>query len=411
MKKSFLPFFTKGLIAFSFCAAVVGFVACGDDSSSGPSKNEETGIETEISSSSEKDEAISSSSDKDEKSSSSKKVESSSSTEASSSSTKIENSSSSANVKESSSSSKVKSSSSKDDVSSSSQNVQSSSSDKPVESSSSKAKSSSSEISSSSVKPAESSSSESSSSVKLVESSSSEYSSSSVIETSSSSLVATGVCKTRTEDNCIYGTLYDDRDGKTYKTVKIGEQEWMAENLNYYVDVVENTSYSSFCEKDSALCSRYGRHYTWAAAIDSISLYAQYSILCGVGRTCTVPDTIKIKGVCPSGWHLPKQKEWQKLINFVGASNAGEILKSFTDWENWPGTDLYGFSVLPAGFVHNASIYSRGKKSYLWTATDDDNYSARCAEFNYSQSRKDVVMLQTESKSAVEALPVRCIKD
>ena len=48
MKKSFLPFFTKGLIAFSFCAAVVGFVACGDDSSSGPSKNEETGIETGV---------------------------------------------------------------------------------------------------------------------------------------------------------------------------------------------------------------------------------------------------------------------------------------------------------------------------------------------------------------------------
>ena len=185
----------------------------------------------------------------------------------------------------------------------------------------------------------------------------------------------------------------------------------MAENLNYYVDVVENTSYTSFCEKDSALCSRYGRHYTWAAAIDSISLYAQYSIQCGTGKKCSPSDTLKIKGVCPSGWHLPKQKEWQKLINFVGASNAGEILKSFTDWKNWPGTDLYGFSVLPSGIVTNATIYHRGAKTSLWTSTDHDNFSAQCAQFNYSEVRKDAVMLQSMPKSAVEALPVRCIKD
>ncbi len=385
MKKSF----TKGLIAFGFCVAVVGFVACGDESSSGPSKNEETGIETEVSSSSENDEAISSSSAKDEKSSSSKKVESSSSTEASSSSTKIESSSSSVNVKESSSSSKV-------------------------ESSSSKAKSSSSEISSSSVKPAESSSSESSSSVKLVESSSSEYSSSSVIETSSSSLVATGVCKTRTEDNCIYGTLYDDRDGKTYKTIKIGEQEWMAENLNYEISRnSETSSIWSTCYKGSAdsCVIKYGRYYTWTAAIDSISLYTQYSIQCGAGKKCSPSDTVKIKGVCPNGWHLPNQKEWEKLVDFVGVSNAGDVLKSFSDWENWPGIDSYGFSVLPSGVVHNAAFSNRGNKSYLWTATDHDNYSAQCAQFNYSSVRKDVVMFQSERKSAVEALPVRCVKN
>ena len=394
--------FRYGLFFALGAMLALGFVACGDESSSGPSKNEETGIETEVSSSSEKDEAISSSSDKDEKSSSSKKVESSSST-------KAEVSSSSTKNKESSSSGKVESSSSKNEVSSSSK--RSSSSAKSVETCSSETKpvgTSSSESSSSGI-VTQNSSSSSEDLGPIENTSSSEESSSSGVESSSSDLTLMGVCKTPTEDNCIYGTLYDERDGKTYKTVKIGEQEWMAENLNYYVDVVENTSYRSFCESDSVLCSRYGRHYTWAAAIDSISLYAQYSILCGVGRTCTVPDTIKIKGVCPSGWHLPKQKEWQKLINFVGASNAGEILKSFTDWENWPGTDLYGFSVLPAGFVANATIYHR--MTSLWTSTDHDNFSAQCAQFNYSEVRKDAVMLQSMSKSAVAALPIRCIKD
>ena len=279
-------------------------------------------------------------------------------------------------------------------------------------SSSSKTKSSSSEGSSSSVKPGESSSSllsENKSSSSEIKSSSSEGSSSSEEQGNSSSLELTGICKTKTEDNCAYSSLFDDRDGKSYKTVKIGEQEWMAENLNYNVDVIENTSYRSFCEKDSALCSRYGRHYTWAAAIDSISLYELYSIRCGVGRTCAMPD--KIKGVCPSGWHLPNQKEWEQLINFIGASNAGEILKSFTDWTKWPGTDLYGFCALPSGLVHNASISSRGAKTSLWTATDHNNFSAQCAEFNYSESRKDVVMLQADTKSNVAGMPVRCVKD
>ena len=401
--------FRYGLFFALGAMLALGFVACGDESSSGPSKNEETGIETEVSSSSV-DEVLSSSVNVEESSSSFESEGLSSSVEsgASSSSEKSTESSSGKNTEpaEVSSCSVAEESSSSMTVepSSSSVKVQESSSSVKVEESSSSAKT---DASSSSEKPAESSSSE-----KIVESSSSEeQSSSSVVENSSSSLESTGICKTKTEDNCVYGSLYDERDGKSYKTVKIGEQEWMAENLNYDVDVIENTSYRSFCEKDSALCSRYGRHYTWAAAIDSISLYTQYSIRCGVGITCTISDTIKIKGVCPSGWHLPKQKEWEQLINFIGASNAGEILKSFTDWTKWPGTDLYGFSAMPSGLVHNASIYSRGAKTSLWTATDHDNFSAQCAEFNYSESRKDVVMLQADTKSNVAGMPVRCIKD
>ena len=388
----------KMLIAF---ICVVFLISCGDEKSN---KNPiEPEIEISMSSSFLKE---SSSSVKPKESSSSMK-KSSSSTKLGKSSSSTKESSSSVKPDESSSSTKEISSSVKPDESSSSAK-ESSSSVKPGESSSSTKESSS------SVKPDESSSStkESSSSVKPADSSSSESSSSSDIADSSGASTA-GICKTKTEDNCIYGTVYDDRDGKTYKTVKIGEQEWMAENLNYEVSIISNTSIWSTCYKGGAdsCVIKYGRYYTWTAAIDSISLYTQYSIQCGAGKKCSPSDTVKIKGVCPNGWHLPNQKEWEKLVNFVGVSKAGDVLKSFSDWENWPGIDSYGFSVLPSGVVHNASFSNRGNKSYLWTATDHDNYSAQCAQFNYSQARKDVVMFQSERKSAVEALPVRCVKN
>ena len=91
-------------------------------------------------------------------------------------------------------------------------------------------------------------------------SSSSVKSSSSSAKSSSSATLA-NPCKTGSTDTCEYGELVDDRDGQAYKTVKIGDQWWMAENLNFKTD-------SSFCYKDSAeYCEKYGRLYRWAATV------------------------------------------------------------------------------------------------------------------------------------------------
>ncbi|MDR2694074.1 MAG: fibrobacter succinogenes major paralogous domain-containing protein, partial [Chitinispirillales bacterium] len=114
------------------------------------------------------------------------------------------------------------------------------------------------------------------------------------------------------------GTFTDSRDGKTYNTVKIGKQTWMAENLNY------GTSSGSWCYNDrDSYCKKYGRLYEWETA----------------------------KKTCPSGWHLPSRQEWEALVTYAGGYEAaGKRLKSTIGWnDSGSGTDDYGFSALPGG--------------------------------------------------------------
>ena len=134
--------------------------------------------------------------------------------------------------------------------------------------------------------------------------------------------------------------MLDDRDGQTYKTVKIGDQWWMAENLNYKTD-------NSFCYKDkSANCTKYGRHYAWAAAMDSVGTWSTNGKGCGYRMTCS--PTYPVRGVCPEGWHLPDTTEWNTLFTAVGGSSiAGTKLKFMSGWYNsGNGTDDFGFSSL-----------------------------------------------------------------
>jgi uncharacterized protein (TIGR02145 family) len=197
-------------------------------------------------------------------------------------------------------------------------------------------------------------------------------SSSSSVASSNSAGNATP-CKTETEDNCEYGELVDDRDGQIYKTVKIGNQWWMAENLNYAYSSTEEPDYpASTCyEHSGKYCEKYGRLYTWATAVDKWESECDY-------QTCSLPSG-NIQGMCPSGWHLPSKAEWEKLFWAVGGKmTAGEMLMSSSEClYSKNGTDSFGFSALPAGKEYNITDFQgEGRATFFWTSTEShDDYA------------------------------------
>ncbi|MDR3002288.1 MAG: fibrobacter succinogenes major paralogous domain-containing protein [Fibromonadaceae bacterium] len=172
---------------------------------------------------------------------------------------------------------------------------------------------------------------------------------------------------------CVQDTssfFIDPRDNKKYRTVKIGIQIWMAENLNY-------AAASSVCYKnDSTYCNTYGRLYNWATAMTA----------------------------CPTGWHLPSDAEWTALTDFVGGdSTAGTKLKSK---EGWNGTDDFDFSALPGGSrVTVSNFYGVGAYGIWWTATESESN----AFSRYMNLNGEDVLKYSNTKAL--GLSVRCLKD
>lgn len=208
-----------------------------------------------------------------------------------------------------------------------------------------------------------------------------------------------------------YGTMTDERDGKVYKTIKIGDQTWMAENLNY-ADSAKTPSLlkRSWCYDGVAKnCDVAGRLYTWSAAIDSVKLAndADNPLDCGSGKTCTLPA--KVQGICPTGWHLPTSTEWETLFTTVGIpAAAGQDLKSQTGWNNnGNGTDVFGFSALPTGgAVNYLYFYDVGYDAYFWSATEGRSDGAYRMNVHCDYN---LVSLQDCFKS--NGIAVRCLKD
>ncbi|SHM78080.1 major paralogous domain-containing protein [Fibrobacter sp. UWR3] len=266
--------------------------------------------------------------------------------------------------------------------------------------------------SSSSVTP-QSSDSETSVSSSSVKSSSSVAFSSST-KSSSSEKAESSSSKVTEPAEVTSGTMTDSRDGQTYKTVTIGTQTWMAQNLNYtYTDVpYKNGDYTSdstsWCYNDDASnCSKYGRLYTWAAAMDSVGTWSTNGKGCGYNKTCS--PTYPVRGVCPKGWHLPTEEEFETLFTAVGGqSTVGKVLKSTSGWNSsGNGTDAFAFSALPAGFRGSNGIYLyEGYGAYFWSSTEDGSYYAYNMALRYGND--DAYL---DGTNALKGFSVRCLKD
>ena len=294
----------------------------------------------------------------------------------------------------------------------SSSSAESSSSEKIYSSSSNGEVSSSSEPSSSSE---ESSSSFSSSS----ESSSSAESSSSTLPTECNSTpydpLTQGCCKNtiyplkRTHYGKEKEQFCDERDGKTYVKVVIGTgataQTWMAENLNYKTEDGLSRCHSvSGSDADNANCTKYGRLYNWASAMSIAQSY----------NTTPFTASEKHKGICPSGWHLSSDAEWETLINYAGGATAALAkLKATSEWNTYNGvpasTDEFGFSLLPSGAysTQSGSYVDIGTTGVWWTTTTIADASIayrRNIDYNISY-----IGHTTREKTFLFA--VRCVKD
>jgi uncharacterized protein (TIGR02145 family) len=174
------------------------------------------------------------------------------------------------------------------------------------------------------------------------------------------------------------GTLRDGRDGQTYKTITIGKQVWMAENLNYQLPN------SWVFDNDSKPEPAYGRLYTWDAA----------------------------QRACPSGWHLPGDNEWQTLMgNLGGKMIAGKKMKAASeDWKtNVPEkTEVIGFNALPAGsrLGYNESFEYKGVFGFFWSSTEFDSKTA--LRYYCFYGLDDLIRIQYDKNTAIS---VRCVKD
>ena len=188
--------------------------------------------------------------------------------------------------------------------------------------------------------------------------------------------------KLKAEKAASKGTFIDPRDKKTYKTVKIGTQTWMAENLNY------DAKGSKCYDNKPANCEKYGRLYNWATA----------------------------KSACPKGWHLPSESEYRALDDrAVGGSllaQTGTKLKTKSGWNDYRGssgngTDEFDFSALPGGNGGSDGIfYDVGDNGSWWSATEYDANLACYRSMNYYS---DGVSRSIHDKD--DLYSVRCVQD
>lgn len=219
-----------------------------------------------------------------------------------------------------------------------------------------------------------------------------------------------------------YGCIQDPRDNQVYRTVKMGDRVWMAENLNYDIPLpedkvddrtfkwvskrhcTESDSCIRACDSRENYCIRYvaeafARSYTWAAAMDSLNQGG-----CGMGERCNVSG--QHRGACPGGWHIPSIEEFNELYEAAGGrDNAAYRLKSSNSWVCWNrecnGADEFGFAIIPTDLS--------GPKSIFWSTTEDSDSTIVVSQAYYDNDYMENFENWSNQKSSL--FQIRCLKD
>jgi len=198
-------------------------------------------------------------------------------------------------------------------------------------------------------------------------------------------------------------------EGETYETVVIGTQTWFQRNLNYYVEGSKCGNGSSLSDANTTTCDTYGRLYDWSTAMALPD--------CGYGTSCASQIGAKHRGICPSGWHIPSDAEWDVLMTAVGGSSiAGRKLKAKSGWydcgpsgsgNSYVCEDAYGFSALPGGGGgSDGSFLGVGDVGSWWSSSEVNSIYAyyRYMYYNYEYADWDY-----DDKSIL--FSVRCLQD
>jgi uncharacterized protein (TIGR02145 family) len=179
------------------------------------------------------------------------------------------------------------------------------------------------------------------------------------------SLVRKGIVRhfdTTVNPAITHGYVSDDQN-HFYRTVTLGKQLWMAENLNYKID-------SSWCYNDSvALCPRYGRLYQWSALFGIAPLFKDS--IRGKG------DTL-LQGICPQGWRIPIDSDVVVLLKEIDSIRSGTLLQSTSGWwgtvdgkEVHNGSDSLGFNLPASGYRNsNGNFGNLHTHAAFWTSTE-----------------------------------------
>ncbi len=182
------------------------------------------------------------------------------------------------------------------------------------------------------------------------------------------------------------GTLYDYRDGKSYLTIKIGDYEWMAENLNY------ETEHSKCYDGKSENCALLGRLYVWPEAMNA----------------------------CPDGWHLPSEREFISLADAV--SDADFLGKKIKSASRWDGSNELEYSAVPGGScfydVESDSFSCSGREKYafFWSSEriNRDSTYVMFLKSGWSSAGWDkfaFVLYENKDVSIIYFSSVRCVKN